>query len=134
MWLVSIHLNFVRFFNSSYKILKLFCEFLCFCLSLRGLFPDCIQYLRCNIFAHHLCALCLSLYHVLLCVFFLYNELRCPLLDIFHLSLPLLLLCLHDYELCLHLVGTGVDPGFNAKIVHQQNPKYHPFRKHLQSR
>jgi hypothetical protein len=30
-----------------------------------------------------------------------------------------------------HDVGTGADPGFNATIVHQQNPNYRPFRQHL---
>jgi len=31
-------------------------------------------------------------------------------------------------------VGTGADPGFNATIMHQQNPNYRPFRQHLRSR
>jgi hypothetical protein len=31
-------------------------------------------------------------------------------------------------------VGIGADPGFNATTMHQQNPNYRPFQKHLRSR
>jgi hypothetical protein len=31
-------------------------------------------------------------------------------------------------------VGIGEDPGFNTTTVHQKNPNYRPFRKHLRSR
>jgi hypothetical protein len=34
----------------------------------------------------------------------------------------------------MSIVGTGVDPGFNATTMHQQNPNYWPFQQHLQSR
>ena len=30
-----------------------------------------------------------------------------------------------------NVVGTGADPGFNASIMHQKNPNYWSFRKHL---
>jgi hypothetical protein len=33
-------------------------------------------------------------------------------------------------EKCV-IVGIGVDLGFNASVVHQQNPKYMPFWQHL---
>jgi hypothetical protein len=32
------------------------------------------------------------------------------------------------------VVGIGADPGFNSTTLHQQNPNYWPFRKHLRSR
>ena len=31
-------------------------------------------------------------------------------------------------------VGIGVDPGFNATTMHQQNSNYWPFQQHLQRR
>jgi hypothetical protein len=47
---------------------------------------------------------------------------------------PLVFWCLFSLILCLIILGTGADPGFNATTAHQQNPNYHPFRKHLQNR
>jgi hypothetical protein len=43
----------------------------------------------------------------------------------------LLNLFLNDFK---DVFGTGVYPGFNASIVHNQNPNYRPFQQHLQSR
>jgi hypothetical protein len=104
MWLVLSHLNLVHFFDLSFESLELLCEFFFFHLSPHGLLPECIQYLHCHLIIDHLCAICLSLCHVLICVFHLRNDLCFPLLELFHLSLELLLLCLHDYELCLQFL------------------------------
>jgi hypothetical protein len=104
MWLVPSHLNFVHLFNLSCESLELLCEFLFLCLILCGLLPECIQYLHCNLVVDHICALCLSLCHVLICIFFLRDDLDCSLLERFHLSLVLLLLCLRNYEFFLQLL------------------------------
>ena len=104
MWLVPSHLNLVHFFDFSCERLKLLCEFICLCLSLHSLFSKCIQYLHCNLVVDHLCALCLSLCLVLIYLFYLCNDLRCSLLERFHLILSLLLLCLCNYEFFLQLL------------------------------
>jgi hypothetical protein len=103
-WLILSHLTFVRFFNSSCESLKHHCEFLFLCLSLHDIFSKCLQYLHCDLIAYDLCALCLILCHVLLFIFCLRNDVRCPLLERFHLSLALLLLCLCGYEFFLQLL------------------------------
>jgi hypothetical protein len=105
MELVSSHLSFVLFFKNSYENLELLCEFPFLRLSMRGLFSKCVQYLHCNILVDHLCALYLSLCHVLLCLFCMRNDLHCYLLERFHLRLLILLnLCLCGYEFCLQLL------------------------------
>jgi hypothetical protein len=101
MSLISSHLNLVCLFDISYESLEIICELLCMHLILCSRLLECVKYLYYNLVVDHPYALYLSLCHVLLCVFHLHNDLYFPLLERFHLSLVILLLCLCSYELCL---------------------------------
>jgi hypothetical protein len=98
MCLVSSHLNLMYFVDLSYDHLELLRELHCLQLGLHGLLLECIQYLHCNIIAEHPCLLFLSLCHVRIFFFRLCNDLCCPFLEQFHLSMALLFLCLWSYD------------------------------------
>jgi len=104
MWFVLRHLNLVHFVDISCESLKLLFEFIFLCFSLHGILPKWVQYMHCNHFIDHLYTLFLSSCHVIICVFYLRNDLHYLLLEWFHLSLALLLLCLCGYELYLQLL------------------------------
>jgi hypothetical protein len=101
MWLIPSHLTLVRFFNLLGDRLELFPELCCLCLCLRSLLLECVHYLDCNFIIDQfhtrylgMCYVCLGF--LCLCQDFCYSFLQW-----FHLSLPLMFLCLHGSELWL---------------------------------
>jgi hypothetical protein len=104
MWLIPSHLTLVCFIDLSFDRLKILHEICFLCLGLHSLLLECVQYLHCNLLIDHPCTLCLGLFHLHFCFLHLCNNLCFPLLDRFHLSLALLFLCLHNYELCLQFL------------------------------
>lgn len=104
MWLIPRHLTSVCFVDLSCDHLELLHELCCLCLVLRDLFLECIQYLHCDLIIENPCKLFLVLCHICFGFICLCDDLGYSLLEQFNLSLVLLFLCLHSYELCLQFL------------------------------
>jgi hypothetical protein len=101
LWLVPSHLTLVLFVDLLGDRLEHFPKLCHLCLCLPSLLLECVHYLDYNCITDQFHTLCIGLCYMFLGFLCLCQDFCYPFLQWFHLSLPLLFLCLCGSELCL---------------------------------